>query len=184
MSGRAPVCALALVLLAASPASAHTGLSGSVPADGATTVAPDRVVLSFSGRVLERLSAVTVVGPDGTDAADGALTVDGTDVVQPLDGPLQAGRWTVSYRVVAADGHPLSGRLDFTVAGAMAPPTTGTPAATGPAAPAPTPATAAPAPSGADAEGPPPVLLGGLLAGGLGLAGLVVLARRRGSSRG
>lgn len=180
--------ALALVLLGAPPASAHTALSGSTPAAGTSGSAPQEVVLAFTGEVLARLSAVTVVGPDGADHAQGAPRVRGDTLVQAVDAPLPPGAWTVSYRVVAADGHPLTGQVPFTVQG---PEATTAPAparsATAPTAPAPTatdPAAAAPGPA-PDAGGVPGVVLG-LGVAGLGAAGLaaVLLARSRGTSRG
>lgn len=173
MSRRAAAPALALVLLTASPAAAHTGLSGSLPADGATAAAPEQVVLSFSGEVVGRLSAVTVVGDDGADAADGRPVVEGTDVVQPLERPLEPGRWTVSYRVVAVDGHPLTGQLAFTVggAGAAAPP------AAGPAQDD-TAGGRAGSPAGPDA--PSALLLAVATAGAVALAALVRRRRSRG----
>lgn len=177
VSRRAAVPALALVVLAAAPASAHTALSGSLPADGGTTAATDQVVLSFTGTLLERLLAVTVVGPDGSDAARGAPRLQGTDVVQPLERPLPGGRVTVSYRVVAADGHPLTGQVAFTVADAgtsTAAPT----AAPGSTTARPSPGVAVPGPRArAEAEGQPVVV--GLLAGALGAAVALLVVRRR-----
>jgi hypothetical protein len=45
------------------------------------------------------------------------VQVDGATVVQPLTADLPAGGYTVDWRVTSADGHPLSDRFAFTVAG-------------------------------------------------------------------
>jgi len=111
-----PVLLLLVLLGAASPASAHTRLTGSAPSAGAEVpAATTEVALSFTGTVREAFSTVVVTGPDGAEAASGTPVLRGTDVVQELEGPLSAGAWTVAYRVVAGDGHPITGTLAFTV---------------------------------------------------------------------
>jgi len=112
-----PVLLLLVLLGAASPASAHTRLTGSSPSAGAEVpAATTEVVLSFTGTVNEAFSTVVVTGPDGAEAGSGSPVLRGRDVVQELEGPLAPGTWTVAYRVVAADGHPITGTLAFTVA--------------------------------------------------------------------
>lgn len=108
---------LLAVLVPAGPALAHTRLAASLPAPG-TEVPPDlaEVVLSFTGEVRGELSAVALTRPDGTAAGAGPLTVRGRDVVQPVRSPLGAGAWTVAYRVLARDGHPVTGTVEFSVA--------------------------------------------------------------------
>ncbi|MBO0839477.1 MAG: copper resistance protein CopC [Sciscionella sp.] len=109
---------LASVLLAL-PASAHDVLVGSDPKAGATvSSAPRTVTLEFNLPVQNGPNQVTVVGPgSSTDEwqADpkGSATVNGDNVsatVNPL-GP--AGEYTVSYRVISADGHPVYGEVSF-----------------------------------------------------------------------
>jgi hypothetical protein len=57
-----------------------------------------------------------VTGPDGSRATSGKPRVDAATVRQPLaTGP--AGDYTVAYRVVSEDGHPVTGELTFTVSG-------------------------------------------------------------------
>ena len=114
----AAVLAAAMVAVPA-PALAHDVLTGSTPKDGATLdTVPEEVVLSFSNAPVESGSgsAVVVTGPDGeTTYEDGEPAFDGTDVsvaLSPLD---EAGEYTVGYRVVSSDGHPIQDSLTFTV---------------------------------------------------------------------
>ena len=114
------VTALGLVLLAqvaaASPAAAHTALVSTSPADGASlTDAPDAVTLTFSQPVNAELSAVEVTGPGGEVRQQGPPDVSGVTVTQPLAGLSSAGTYQVAWRVLAADGHPVSGTLSFTL---------------------------------------------------------------------
>lgn len=109
----------ATLLSAPSPALAHDVLIASDPEDGATLeTVPEEVLLTFNNSPAEGGggSAIVVTGPDGqTRYEDGELTFDGTDVsvdLAPLD---EAGEYSVSYRVVSSDGHPIQDTLTFTV---------------------------------------------------------------------
>jgi hypothetical protein len=196
--GSALLAAVLGTLLAAAPAAAHTRLVSSTPAAGATAEAPDEVVLVFSDPVQPGLSAVSVTGEGGEHAAGTpSARGDGTSVSQALRAPLAPGTYRVAYRVLASDGHPITGELEITAAAATAPAPTSAalpaPAAPAPEAPAteatpaattePTPAAQQVAAGTEDGGGGLPVLplaVGGLLvAGGAGL-----LARRLGATPG
>jgi methionine-rich copper-binding protein CopC len=150
-----------LVLGPAPLAAAHTELLSTTPEDGATLQAvPATATLTFAP-----------VTP----------TVSGSTVTVPLTAA-GAGAYAVVYRVVSADGHPVSGRLGFTVAGAATSSPSGAATATpSPAETTPTPAeTAAAAPStGDDARD---AATGSRIAGAVAIVlalGVVVYAGRR-----
>lgn len=114
----APFTAAALVL-APSPALAHDVLTSSTPEDGQTLdAAPEEVVLTFNNEPLEtgEGNAISVTGPDEeTTYETGDLVFDGNDVsteLEPLD---QAGDYTIGFRVVSSDGHPIQESLSFTL---------------------------------------------------------------------
>lgn len=132
------VVGLAMASLAASaPAVAHDALVSSDPPDGAVlAVAPTQVVLVFSDAQAEIGAEVVVTGADGQAWSDGVAQVAGTTVTQPLAGAMPNGAYTVTWRSVAGDGHPVTGTLGFTV-DAPAPPVTATPTPTATAAPTP-----------------------------------------------
>lgn len=113
-----PLAAVAL-LLAPSPALAHDVLTGSDPEDGATLeTVPEEVVLTFNNAPMEggEGSAIVVTGPDGeTQYEDGALAFGDTEVtvgLAPLD---EAGEYSIAYRVVSSDGHPIQDTITFSV---------------------------------------------------------------------
>ena len=113
----------ALVWLAA-PASAHSQLVSMDPADGSTvTVAPTQVVLTFDENIQHIGDAVVVIGPGGTRVDDGPVVVSGTTATERLHPLATPGRYTVSYRVVSDDGHPVTRTLHFVLAGVSASPT-------------------------------------------------------------
>jgi copper resistance protein C len=120
------VATAGLVLLgSAGPALAHNTLVSSDPQDGARlTTGPARITLTFDQPVNGGFNTITLTGPDGRHWNTGDVTTSGNAVstaVLPL-GP--AGEYVTGYRVVSADGHPVSGtvRFELTQAG------TGTPA--------------------------------------------------------
>jgi len=106
--------ALGVVALAAAPAAAHASLIGANPEDGGTVERPPtEVVLEFSEEVAEP-AFVSVTTADGIDVTGGAVTVDGASVTRPLAAAAAAGEYTIAYRVVSADGHPIEGETTFT----------------------------------------------------------------------
>jgi len=179
----------------AAPASAHDELVATDPADGSSLPeAPDAVTLTFGEEVVELGTAVVVVDSAGVKLADGDLVVDGAVITRPIKAPTAAGEVTVSYRVVSADGHPVTGRFSFTVE-AVAPsaspsesesesetasePASATPSASEPSASATSEPAASPSttPVSSEQSGSAlPWVLGGLAV--LALAGAAVAAAR------
>ncbi|MCQ6271853.1 copper resistance protein CopC [Pseudarthrobacter sp. R1] len=118
---------LASTVIPAGPASAHTYLDGSEPAqDAQLSAAPERVSLVFDEGIQAQFTKVTLaVG----SAAPATLATEITEqnVVVPVPAGV-AGRqpqgstepWTITYRTVAADGHPVEGTLTFSVTASAA----------------------------------------------------------------
>ncbi len=120
-------------------ARAHTSSTGTDPADGANLAHPPRQIsVSFSEPPLATGSAMVAQGPAGRVPL--SATAKGNSVVAPWPDDATAGTYRVTYRVVAADGHPITGEFGFRVAGRPSPPSRAaaspTPAATASAAPA------------------------------------------------
>ncbi|MCW3041421.1 MAG: copper resistance protein CopC, partial [Solirubrobacterales bacterium] len=115
--------ALAALLLAAPGASAHAQLKGATPAAGAALAhAPRQVVFRFSEPVEGRFGAVTVYDGRGTRVSGGhAGHVNGVSSTfgTTLPADLPAGRYAATYRVISADGHPISGGIVFSVGGGV-----------------------------------------------------------------
>lgn len=110
------VVAVLLVLAPVGTASAHDALVGSDPTDGAVLpAAPTAVVLTFAADPLGVGAAVAVAGPDGTSWSAGDPVVTGATVTQTLQPAMPNGTYSVEWRSVSGDGHPISGTLSFTV---------------------------------------------------------------------
>ena len=118
---------LASVLLFASPASAHNTLSSSDPADGSTlAAAPAQLTLVFAKSVPLDTLSIEMIDATGvrTDLTGSVHGPNGdTEVITPLP-PLAAGGVSLRWRLVGPDGHPITGRISFTI---TAPPATTVP---------------------------------------------------------
>jgi putative copper export protein/methionine-rich copper-binding protein CopC len=136
----AGACALLLLLLPATPLSAHVVLRSSSPPAGAVVAEPPaRIAVVFSGRVEQRFSQLALTAPDGSEVRLGpVLFADGVDnefaaLVPPLHQP---GSYTVQWRTAGADGHVMQGSFTFV----FAPADTIVPGAVPPGDPGPPPA--------------------------------------------
>jgi copper transport protein len=111
--------AAALVALALLPAAAqaHATLEDTSPERGASLgAAPRQVVLRFSESVETALGAVRVYDQAGKEVQTGAPTHpggDGSKVAIGVRSGLPEGGYTVTYRVISADSHPVSGGFTF-----------------------------------------------------------------------
>ncbi|MFD3453978.1 copper resistance CopC/CopD family protein [Streptomyces sp. NPDC058691] len=114
-----PLAVLGLLLGGAAPASAHAALVKTEPAQGSVVkTAPQQVRLTFSEGVLLASDAVRVLGPDGKRADSGAASNggEGSDTaVVALRPGLGNGTYTVAWKAVSADSHPVAGAFVFSV---------------------------------------------------------------------
>ncbi|HET6859587.1 MAG TPA: copper resistance protein CopC [Streptomyces sp.] len=111
---------LATLLAGAAPASAHAALTGSDPKDGAVVAtAPKEVSLTFSEQISLGDDSIRVLEPSGKradtgdvrDLTAGGVVRHGVD----LHAGLPDGTYTVAWRAVSADSHPISGAFTFSI---------------------------------------------------------------------
>jgi methionine-rich copper-binding protein CopC len=188
------ILALALVgfgAVLAPVAQAHSELVSSDPADGATLDAPPASVsFTFNEDLLPDFVRLIATDPAGVTGDLAVTAVEGPTVTADWPAGAGVGQWTVSYRVVSQDGHPIEGGITFSYAAPA--PTTSTPAPTSaapttaaPSSASPAPTSAAPSPSAspaADASGGSSgLLIAGLAVGAIIIVGavLALVARRR-----
>jgi methionine-rich copper-binding protein CopC len=103
--------------LPAVPASAHNVLVGSFPKAGSSLgTGPTEVRFDFNAPVQLGGDSITVLGPNGTHwERSRNATVAGNSVSTPLAPLGPAGVYTASYRIISADGHPVTGDITFTL---------------------------------------------------------------------
>lgn len=98
----------------ATPAGAHAVLLSQTPAaDAVLDSSPPQVLLEFSESVSAPEDAVTLLGPDGGEIEPTSLDAVDTTVTADLPDLEQQGSYTVTWKVVSADGHPIRGAYLF-----------------------------------------------------------------------
>ncbi|MEV6690449.1 copper resistance protein CopC [Micromonospora sp. NPDC051196] len=117
------VTVVALLLAPASPAAAHAVLSSSSPAASSVVPnAPTEVVLTFSEPVRKVPDKIRVIAPDGSRVDRGEPTFADSVVNIPVDISAGNGTYLVTYRVISADSHPVSGAFTYSVGAPSEPP--------------------------------------------------------------
>ncbi len=108
------VLGLVALLLAAAPASAHAVLVASdPPPDTLIWDSPQQITLTFTEAVSPVAGKVRVIAPDGSRVDRDDARANGTRLVIPVRTLTQPGTYLVSFRVVSADSHPVSGAYAF-----------------------------------------------------------------------
>jgi len=109
-----------LVLLCA-PALAHASLLETDPADGAKlSEPPKQVQLRFNEPIEAEFTPVKVLDQQGNrvDRDDAQVGSDDRRTVMAGLKELAKGTYTVQWRVISADTHPVNGSYEFSVTGA------------------------------------------------------------------
>jgi hypothetical protein len=169
-------------------AAAHSELVSSDPADGASLDAPPTTVsFTFNEPLLPDFVRFIATDPAGETGDLPVSAVEGPTATIDWPAGAPGGEWTVQYRVVSQDGHPIEGGITFTYAAASptASPSSPSPSPTSAAPTSATPTSAAPSPSTSPAAdtsgGTSGVLIAALAVGAIVIIGVVValVARRR-----
>jgi methionine-rich copper-binding protein CopC len=112
--------ALALVGLTfglALPASAHAQLLLSNPRIGSSVyLLPSKIQLTFDDNLIDlggSSNQIEVTDPKGKRIDSGATRVDGSALTVQLKPYTLLGKYEVTYRVISADGHPVSNSFPF-----------------------------------------------------------------------
>jgi len=114
------IALVAALVAPADPAAAvvlpvtHARLTASTPApDAVLAQAPAEVVLTFNRQIAPPAS-VAVTAPSGTRVGVGEPLAREKVVTVPIAAGEQ-GTYTVGYRAVDVDGHPITGRFTFSI---------------------------------------------------------------------
>lgn len=103
----------------ATAAFAHDSVTGTSPADGTTVAtAPDKIEISLSNVPAVIGSEVQVLDASGTNWATGGVEVLDRVASQAVKPGAPAGKYTVKWRLVSSDSHPIEGDFSFTATAA------------------------------------------------------------------
>ncbi|MEY4444572.1 MAG: hypothetical protein RL301_651 [Actinomycetota bacterium] len=110
-----------VLLISISPAWAHTSLSTSTPNEGEVlTALPAQIELTFNEPIMKvgskEVSQLLLRDPDNALVDLGEVLSNGQNVSAKILGKTSAsGLYKIYYRVVAEDGHPISGQINFSI---------------------------------------------------------------------
>ncbi|MED1783837.1 copper resistance protein CopC [Brevibacillus fortis] len=93
---------------------AHTGLKTSSPQDKQTVEEVTEIVLEFNTKV-EQKSTYSLTNEKGETIEIGSIQIDGKTMKSEVVDTLEDGSYTVNWKIVGADGHPIDGKFSFTV---------------------------------------------------------------------
>ena len=110
------VVAALMALFTVAPAAAHTSLISTDPADGQTLKKPPATVsLRFAEPLLDAGARMVAKDTAGATIDLGSAQVQGQTLTAQWPATADSGTYTVAYRAVAGDGHPLEGRFSFSI---------------------------------------------------------------------
>ncbi|WP_422661470.1 copper resistance protein CopC [Paenibacillus sp. EC2-1] len=109
---------LAMLLVFAFPAGtwAHSKLQSSIPAANSTeTEAVQQLSLSFNEKIDSTLSTLTITNDKGEKIDATEVKIENSEMKATLGSPLESGSYTVEWKIVGLDGHPVKGNYAFQV---------------------------------------------------------------------
>ncbi|MEV6983360.1 copper resistance CopC family protein [Sphaerisporangium sp. NPDC051017] len=109
------LAACAALAVGAAPALAHNVLTGSDPKDGARFAAmPGHATLTFDQPVRADFAQMALTFPGG-QVSKLDVRVSGDDVIATLPYSDKPGAYLIGYQILSNDGHPVSGKIGFTL---------------------------------------------------------------------
>ncbi len=112
----AVVAAMAILWVPSGPAAAHDQLISSTPtASEELEASPDEVTLEYSAEVMTMGAELRLTDSAGKQYSVDEAKFEGTRVVAGISEELPDAAYSLAWRVVSSDGHPISGVVPFTV---------------------------------------------------------------------
>lgn len=109
--------ALLAVMVPVSAAYAHDSLAESSPKDGQSLQrVPDAIKLTFTDTPIALGSEIKVQDEEGKDWGIGEVEIVDKVATQAISPDAPGGKYTVTWRVVSSDSHPIEGVFEFTAA--------------------------------------------------------------------
>ena len=115
------VSAIAILLMTSPMAQAHSRVVSSNPTAGSTiNKMPAAISLTANEELVKlngkEISKISLIAPDKSAVKLGAIAANKLVIPAPILGKnLKPGVYTINYRIISADGHPVSGTIKFTL---------------------------------------------------------------------
>lgn len=112
------LCLAGLAFLSSSTASAHGEIVSTFPEQYSNaTPIPTQVWIQFDGNLQtldgQAINTIDVIDSTGLTVSYGDPIIEGGKISTKLSGQSAAGVFTVNYRIVSEDGHPVEGSYTF-----------------------------------------------------------------------
>lgn len=95
---------------------AHTGLEQSTPKDGETVEVVNEITLTFESKV-EKGSSFSLMNEKGDLVPVDSIQINNQVMSGSVPGTMSDGSYTVNWKIIGADGHPIEGKFSFQVKG-------------------------------------------------------------------
>lgn len=108
---------LALLFLIAFTPSAlgHSGLSSSTPASGEVVKGELSSLTLLFNTTVEKTSTLKVLNEDGVEVPIEEILINQNEMIGKLGKPLEEGEFTVEWKIIGKDGHPIENTYSFRV---------------------------------------------------------------------
>lgn len=106
---------LTLLIVPVTAAQAHDVLEATNPANGSTVATvPGQIEMTYNNTPMAIGSEILIQDSSGTNWATGPVTIIDNHVTQAVKPGAPAGTYTVNWRIVSSDSHPIEGTFSFT----------------------------------------------------------------------
>lgn len=95
---------------------AHTGLEQSTPKDGETVEDVNEITLTFESKV-EKGSSFSLMNENGELVPVDSIQINNQVMSGSVPSTISDGPYTVNWKIIGADGHPIEGKYSFQVKG-------------------------------------------------------------------
>lgn len=109
------VIAVCLLLILPTNAFAHTKLESSSPENGQTVTVEVKEVSMVFNTIIEPLSKFEIKDQQGTTYALTDIRTEKSTMTGTLEQPLHDGSYTIEWKIIGLDGHPITGAFGFEV---------------------------------------------------------------------
>lgn len=106
---------LILVIIAPTSAFAHTGLKSSSPEDKQIVKEEVKEISMVFNTDIENLSSFKVKDDQGTEYKIADTNTEKSTMSGTLEQPLKDGSYTIDWKIIGRDGHPIKGTFVFSV---------------------------------------------------------------------
>jgi len=112
---RSIIITFLILIMSSNSVFAHTSLTNSTPVDGAeVSEEVHEIVLEFNTKI-ETTSTVKVFNENKEEIIVGNTQVNDNLMTGSFMSPLNNGTYTVEWKIIGADGHPIQGTYSFMV---------------------------------------------------------------------